>query len=150
MQQKIKKERNEREKKKAQFNCLNCSFCCLTQKFFLIAAFCLGTASTVDLECISGEWAYSSYSDQGIFIFPTCTLWVLFFLQSQVFYQRFGSLRNLCCVLAVPRTALFWTEISDVILEICWSHSPSFGVTACAISSVTFTFLIFSNSSLSP
>jgi len=33
-------------------------------------------------------------------------------------------------ILAVPRTALVWTEISDDIPRICRSHSPSLGVTA--------------------
>jgi len=47
-----------------------------------------------------------------------------------ILYQRPGSLRFLRSILAVRRTALFWTEISDVIHGICWSHSPSSGVTA--------------------
>lgn len=32
--------------------------------------------------------------------------------------------------LAVPRIELFWTEISDIVPIICWSHSSSLGVTA--------------------
>lgn len=39
-----------------------------------------------------------------------------------------GSLRLLCSILAVPRTALFWTETSVVVPGIRWSLSPSLGV----------------------
>lgn len=45
--------------------------------------------------------------------------------QARVLHQRPESLRFLCSLFAVPRTALFWTEISDVGPEVC--HSPSWG-----------------------
>ncbi len=66
-----------------------------------------------------------------------------------------GSLRVLCSILAVPRTALFWTEISDVVPGICSSHSPSLGVTALRAlittgTTVAFTPHIFFSSSCSP
>uniref|UniRef100_A0A669AZ21 mitogen-activated protein kinase kinase kinase n=1 Tax=Oreochromis niloticus TaxID=8128 RepID=A0A669AZ21_ORENI len=66
-----------------------------------------------------------------------------------------NNLRVLRSILAVPRTALFWTEISDVVPGICWSHSPSLGVTAPSApittgTTVTFTLHILSSSSLSP
>ena len=62
---------------------------------------------------------------------PTRPLWaVLRLLQAWVLYQKPGSLRVLHRILAVPRIALFWIEISDVIPGICWSHAPSLGVTA--------------------
>ncbi|TWW56342.1 Plexin-A1 [Takifugu flavidus] len=41
---------------------------------------------------------------------------------TQVLYQRPGSLRVMNRILTVPRTALFWTEISDVVPGICWNH----------------------------
>lgn len=36
-------------------------------------------------------------------------------------------------ILAVPWTALFWTEILDVVPRICRSYSPSPGVTATSV-----------------
>ncbi|KAK1786049.1 hypothetical protein P4O66_017785, partial [Electrophorus voltai] len=52
------------------------------------------------------------------------------------------------------RTALFWTEISDVVPEIWWNCFPSYGVIALSAAvimgtTVAFTFHIFSSSSLS-
>ncbi|KAK7881943.1 hypothetical protein WMY93_028117 [Mugilogobius chulae] len=66
-----------------------------------------------------------------------------------------GSLRVLRSILAVPRTELFWTEMSDVDSGICCSHSSSLGVTAPSApittgTTVAFTFQAFSSSSLSP
>ncbi|XP_054628923.1 uncharacterized protein LOC129179559 isoform X3 [Dunckerocampus dactyliophorus] len=49
--------------------------------------------------------------------------------RAQVLYQRPGSWRVLRSILAVPRTALFWTEMSDVSPGICWSHFSSVGDT---------------------
>ncbi|XP_049610708.1 transcription factor ETV7 isoform X1 [Syngnathus scovelli] len=51
-------------------------------------------------------------------------------LPARVLYQRPGSLRVLRSIFAVPSTALFWTEMSDVFPGICFSHSSSLGVTA--------------------
>ncbi|TWW54402.1 Integrin alpha-6 VLA-6 [Takifugu flavidus] len=53
-----------------------------------------------------------------------------FNVMTRVLYQRPGSLRVLRRILAVPRTALFWTEISGVVPGICWSHLLRLGVTA--------------------
>ncbi|XP_051261435.1 sialic acid-binding Ig-like lectin 12 isoform X2 [Dicentrarchus labrax] len=74
---------------------------------------------------------------------------------SRVLYQRPGSLRVLRSILAVPRTALFWTEASDVVPGICWSHSPSLGVTAPRAPTTTgitlaLTFHICSSCSFNP
>lgn len=46
------------------------------------------------------------------------------------FYQRSGSLRLMHSNSAVRRSALFWIEISDVFPGLCWSHTPSLGITA--------------------
>lgn len=40
-------------------------------------------------------------------------------------YQRSLSFRVLYSILAVPRTLLFWTEFSEVVLGICRSHTSS-------------------------
>ncbi|TWW68189.1 hypothetical protein D4764_02G0012300 [Takifugu flavidus] len=42
-------------------------------------------------------------------------------MKTRVLYQRPGGLRVLRRILAVPRTVLFWTEISGVVPSICWS-----------------------------
>ena len=75
--------------------------------------------------------------------------------QPRVLYQRSGSLRVLRSILAVLSTALFWTESSDVVPGICWSHSSSLGVTAPSApittgTTLTFTFHILSCSSFCP
>lgn len=67
--------------------------------------------------------------------------WVSF--QSQVFYQKLGSLRVLCRIIAVPNTALFWTESCEVVPGIYWHHSPSSGVTALSAFTTTGTRLTF-------
>ena len=46
---------------------------------------------------------------------------------TSVLHQRPGSLRILRSILAVLSTAHFWTETSDVVPAICWSHSSSLG-----------------------
>ncbi|XP_067435009.1 putative ferric-chelate reductase 1 [Thunnus thynnus] len=90
-----------------------------------------------------------------------CRVWLSMLLANtcsgspaQVLYQRPGSLRVLCSILGVPRTALFWTETSDVVPGICWSHSPSLWVTAPSAPITTGTTVaitpIFSSSSFSP
>ncbi len=75
--------------------------------------------------------------------------------QARVPYQRPGSLKVLHGILAVPNIALFWTETSDVLPGICWSHSSSLLVTAPSApiitgTSVAFTPHIFFSSSFSP
>lgn len=52
------------------------------------------------------------------------------FSPARVLYQKPVSLRVLCSILAVPRTALLWTEASDVSPGICCSHCSSVGVIA--------------------
>ncbi|PWA28582.1 hypothetical protein CCH79_00013551 [Gambusia affinis] len=74
---------------------------------------------------------------------------------ARVLYQRPGSLRVLRSILAVPRTAHFWTEMSDVVPGICCSHCSSLGVTAPRVpmttgTTVVFTFQALSSSSLRP
>jgi len=62
----------------------------------------------------------------------------------QLLYQTPGSLRVLQCILVVPRTALFWAEISEVAPRICWSHSPSLGLMALTTgTTVAFTPHLF-------
>ena len=73
----------------------------------------------------------------------------------RVLYQRPGGLRVLCSILAVPRTVLFWTEVSEVDPEISWSPSPSLGVTAPSAPITTgialvLTFHISSSCSFNP
>lgn len=46
-------------------------------------------------------------------------------------------------ILGVPSTALFWTEISDVVSGIFWSHSSSVGVTAPSDRMTTGTTVVF-------
>lgn len=60
---------------------------------------------------------------QYISDFPL-TLWAILILQTRVFCQRHESLRVLHSIFAVPRTVLYWTEISDVVCGIWWNHSP--------------------------
>lgn len=43
----------------------------------------------------------------------------------RVLYQIPGSFVLLCIILAVLRAALFWTETSDVVPGIYWSHCYS-------------------------
>lgn len=50
----------------------------------------------------------------------------------------------LCTIFAVPRTALSWRDISDVIPGIYWSSSLSLGITG---TTVAFTFPICSSCS---
>lgn len=45
-----------------------------------------------------------------------------------VFYQSPGSLRVLCSILAVARTAVFRTKISDDAPGTFWSFSPILGL----------------------
>uniref|UniRef100_A0A674P3J4 Kinesin-like protein n=1 Tax=Takifugu rubripes TaxID=31033 RepID=A0A674P3J4_TAKRU len=78
-----------------------------------------------------------------------------FSLSTRVLYQRPGSLRVLRRILAVPRTVLFWREISDLVSAICWSHLLSLGVTAPSVpittgTTVSFMAHILSISSFSP
>ncbi|TWW73486.1 hypothetical protein D4764_15G0008800 [Takifugu flavidus] len=64
-------------------------------------------------------------------------------LQTRVLYQRPGSLMVLHRFLAVPRTAVFWTGMFDVVPGICWRHLLSFGVTAPSVpinAGTTFAF----------
>ena len=49
------------------------------------------------------------------------------FLDTWVLYQRPGSLRILRSILTVLRTALFWTEISDVVLGSVGANLPVWG-----------------------
>lgn len=67
--------------------------------------------------------------------------------QPQVLYQMSGSFRVLHSILAVPRIALSWTETSVIVHRICWSHSPSLGVTArnalITTGTLNFTFQLF-------
>ena len=63
--------------------------------------------------------------------------------QPRVLYQRPGSLRVLRSILAVPSTAVFWTESSDVVPGIYWSHSFSRGVTAPSAPFTSGTTLAF-------
>ncbi|PWA28005.1 hypothetical protein CCH79_00012110, partial [Gambusia affinis] len=77
------------------------------------------------------------------------------FKLARVLYQRPGSLRVLRSILTVPRTAHFWTEMSDVVPGICCSHCSSLGVTAPRVpmttgTTVVFTFQALSSSSLRP
>jgi len=44
-------------------------------------------------------------------------------------YKRHDSLRVQCSYWGIARTALFWTEITEVVPGICWSHSLSLRVT---------------------
>ena len=74
--------------------------------------------------------------------------------QPWVVHQSPGSLRVLRSILAVPITALFWTESSDVVPGICWSHSSSLGVTAPSVpittgTALTLTFHVLFSSSFS-
>ena len=62
---------------------------------------------------------------------------------TSVLHQRPGSLRILRSILAVLSTAHFWTETSDVVPAICWSHSSSLGVTASSAPITTGTTLAF-------
>ena len=70
--------------------------------------------------------------------------------RARVLYQKPGGMTVLRSILAVPRTALFWTEISDVVPKIYWSHSPSLGVKVSQDAQITtdttvaLTFHIFS------
>lgn len=50
-------------------------------------------------------------------------------------------MRVLCSTLAVPWTALFWTDTSDAVSGICWSHFFSSRVTALDASVTTGTTL---------
>lgn len=67
---------------------------------------------------------------------------------------RPGSLRVLCSISVVPWTALYWAETLDVVRGICWSHSPSLGLTApnASITGTTldFNLRICSSCSLRP
>lgn len=77
------------------------------------------------------------------------SLWKLI-LQAQVLCQRvLGS------SLTVPRVALFWTEISDVVPGTCGSHSPRLWVTVPSApittgTTLAFTLHILCSSSFSP
>lgn len=52
-----------------------------------------------------------------------------------VFFSPF-KLRSIC---VVPRTAIFWTEMSDVFHGICCSHTSSIGVTTQSAPIITGT-----------
>lgn len=77
------------------------------------------------------------------------------FPQPSVLYQRPGNELNfLRSVLVVP-AVLFWTESSEFVPGICWSHSSSLGVTAQSVPTPTgttlaFTFHILSSFSFRP
>ena len=65
------------------------------------------------------------------------------------------GLRVMHSILYIPSTALFWTERSDVVPGICWSHSSSLGVTAPSApittgTTLAFTFHVLYRSSFSP
>lgn len=65
--------------------------------------------------------------------------------QDWLFYKRPGNLGAVLS-LAVPRTVLFWTEISDVVPGIYWSRSSNLGVTtpnAPVTTESTLVFLFF-------
>lgn len=66
-------------------------------------------------------------------------------LPAWVLEERPGSLRVLHSIVAVPRTALLNTEMSDVVPEFCWSNSPCFGIAASIPIGTTldFTFYIY-------
>jgi len=67
-----------------------------------------------------------------------------------VLYQRPGSLRVLCSILAIP--VLLCTKRNYAVPGICWSRSPSLEVMTLrdSITAVAFTSKIFSTSSFSP
>lgn len=64
-------------------------------------------------------------------------LWVV----KIILNHRPEKLRVLCNILSISSNALFWTEISDVVPGVCWSHFSSWGVTIPCALTITLTFI---------